>query len=177
MAQVSVPVVLALGANLGDRAATLAGAVTALAAVDGLVVHALSPAFATTPVGGPPQPEYLNAVLLARTTLAPDLLLAACQGVEAVHGRERTLRWGPRSLDIDVVAYGAAGSPDEVLQDDPDLTLPHPRAHLRAFVLAPWAALDPNALLRLPDGTLSSVCAQLAAANDRADVHLQGALP
>ena len=171
----SVPVVLALGANLGDRVATLAAAVAGLAAVDGLTVHAVSPVFATAPVGGPPQPDYLNAVVLARTTLAPARLLAACQGVEAEHGRERSVRWGPRTLDVDVIAYGTAGSPDEVLLDDPDLTLPHPRAHQRAFVLAPWAALDPRAMLRRPDGTLASVGALLAAAADRDDVHREGA--
>ena len=171
----SVPVVLALGANLGDRAATLAGAAAELATIAGLVVDAVSPAYATAPVGGPPQPDYLNAVVLARTTLAPAALLAACQGIEAVHGRTRSARWGPRSLDVDVVTYGAAGSPDEVVQDDPDLTLPHPRAHLRAFVLAPWVALDPHALLRLPDGTLAEVGHLLADAKDRDDVQLDGA--
>ena len=174
MARVSVAVVLALGANLGDRAATLALAVTGLAATRGLVVDAVSPTYATAPVGGPPQPDYLNAVVLARTTLPPAELLAACQGVEAAHGRTRSVRWGPRSLDVDVVAYGAPGSADEVVQDDPGLTLPHPRAHQRAFVLAPWAALDPHALLRLPDGSLAWVRHLLAAAADRDDVRLQG---
>lgn len=171
----SVALVLALGANLGDRSATLALGVTGLAAVDGLVVELVSPVFATAPVGGPPQPEYLNAVVLARTTLPPAAVLAACRAVEAAHGRERSVRWGPRTLDVDVIAYGTAGSPDEVRQDDPDLTLPHPRAHQRAYVLAPWAALAPHALLRLPDGTLAEVSHLLAAAEDRDDVQLQGA--
>ena len=176
MARVSVPVVLALGANLGDRAATLAAAVAGLVAVDGLAVHAVSPVFASAAVGGPPQPDYLNAVVLARTTLAPDAVLAACQGVEAAAGRKRSVRWGPRTLDVDVIAYGTPGTPDEVLLCGPDLTLPHPRAYLRAFVLAPWAALDPRAVLRLPDGTLASVTALLAAADDVADVQQGAAL-
>jgi len=142
-----VDVVVALGANLGDRLATLQSAVAALAAFEGLKVRSLSPVFETAPVGGPPdQPDYLNAVLLARTRLSPLSLLAACQSVEAEHGRRRVVRWGPRTLDVDIVTYGhlvAAGA---------DLQLPHPRAHERPFVLAPWLAADPDAVLPSPAG-------------------------
>lgn len=147
----SVDVVLALGSNLGDREAVLSSAAAALGRSAGVTVQAVSPFVRTAPVGGPDQPEYLNAVALASTTHPPGALLSLCHQIEAGQGRVRTVRWGPRTLDIDLIAYGAPGSAAEVVQDDPALTLPHPRAHLRAFVLAPWAAVDPGARLRLPD--------------------------
>ena len=162
-----VEVVLALGANLGDRAATLRAAVRELDASPGLSVRAVSDPVATDPVGGPDQPDYLNAVVVAGTTLPPEELLAACHAVEAQHGRERTVRWGARTLDVDVVAYGEPGSPGEVVSGAPDLTLPHPRAHERAFVLAPWHQVRPGARLRLPDRSVHEVGALLAAAADR----------
>ena len=133
--------VLALGSNLGDRAATLAAAVHDLAAVDGLDVLAVSPVVETDAVGGPDQPDYLNAVAAVRSTLTPHALLAACLAVERRHGRERRVRWAARTLDVDVVTYGG------LVLDGPDLVLPHPRAAARAFVLVPWAALDPFAEL------------------------------
>jgi dihydroneopterin aldolase / 2-amino-4-hydroxy-6-hydroxymethyldihydropteridine diphosphokinase len=140
--------VLALGANLGDRAATLAAAVAELAATPGIEVVGVSPVVETDPVGGPAQPEYLNAVVAVRSTLTPHALLAACLAVEQRHGRERRVRWAARTLDVDVVTYG-----DLVLQT-PDLVLPHPRAATRAFVLAPWAALDPRGGLAVPGGSV-----------------------
>jgi len=167
-------VVLALGANLGDRGATLHAAVDELDALDGVRVRAASALFATAPVGGPDQPDYLNAVVLVETTLAPEQLLAAVQGVEASHGRERLVRWGARTLDIDLVAWGDQGTGDEVVLDRPELTLPHPRAHERAFVLAPWLSVDPAARLRLPDGRLADVRDLLAQAADRDQVHPAG---
>ncbi len=150
-------VVLALGANLGDRVATLTAAVSDLGAVPGLSVTAVSDLVVTAPVGGPPQPDYVNAVVLAATTLGPPSLLAATRAIEAAHGRERSVRWGPRTLDIDLIAYGSPGDADEVTSSDPVLTLPHPRAHQRAFVLGPWAQVDPAARLRLPDGSVAAV--------------------
>src|SRR5690348_8778534 len=102
-----IPVVLALGANLGDPLATLTRAVEQLAAVDGLAIDVVSPLARTEPVGGPDQPAYLNAVVLARTRLTPVELLAAAQAVEQAAGRERLVRWGPRTLDIDLIQYGA----------------------------------------------------------------------
>jgi dihydroneopterin aldolase/2-amino-4-hydroxy-6-hydroxymethyldihydropteridine diphosphokinase len=166
-----VEVVLALGANLGDRAGTLRAAVRELDAAPGISVRAVSDPVATDPVGGPDQPDYLNAVVLAETTLAPDELLAVCHRVEADHGRERVVRWGARTLDVDVVAYGA------VVSDAPELTLPHPRAHERAFVLAPWHQVSPAATLRLPDGTVRPVADLLAAAADRDGVRPSGEGP
>ncbi len=136
--------VLALGSNLGDRLAALQGGVDALlgsSGVDssGLDLVALSPVYETVPVGGPPQPEYLNAVLIAETTLPATALLRRGQAAEAAFGRVRREVWGPRTLDVDVIVYG------DVVSDDPELTLPHPRAWERAFVLAPWLAADPDA--------------------------------
>ncbi|MFC7407068.1 2-amino-4-hydroxy-6-hydroxymethyldihydropteridine diphosphokinase [Georgenia alba] len=155
-------VVLALGANLGDRTATLRSAVDALAHAEGLHLTGVSPLARTAAVLAPgqdPQPDYLNAVLTGTTTLAPGRLLELVHAVEDAHGRTRTERWGARTLDVDVVAVG-----DRVIHD-PDLTLPHPRAHERAFVLAPWARLDPDAVLPGPHGGPVAVLA--AAAPDR----------
>ncbi len=133
--------VLALGANLGDRAATLQTAVDDLRAAPGIDVVAVSPVVETDPVGGPEQPDYLNAVVQVHTTLTPMDLLAACHRIEQRHGRVREGRWAARTLDIDVITFG------EREQDGEFLQLPHPRAAGRAFVLVPWAAMDPDATL------------------------------
>ena len=132
-------VVLALGSNLGERRDILQGAVDAIAALPEVQVMAVSPVYETVPVGGPPQPDYLNAVLIATTTLPAHAVLERCHGVEAIFGRVRDRTWGPRPLDLDIIVYG------DVVSDDPELTLPHPRAHERAFVLAPWHDIDPDA--------------------------------
>jgi 2-amino-4-hydroxy-6-hydroxymethyldihydropteridine diphosphokinase len=134
-------VVLALGSNLGDRLASLQGGVDALCARPGLSGVQVSPVYETAPVGGPAQPEYLNAVLVAATTLSARAVLDRCQEAENALGRVRTERWGPRRIDVDVIVYGTEVS------DDPELTLPHPRAHERAFVLAPWHDVDPGAVI------------------------------
>ena len=134
-------VVLALGSNLGDRLANLQGGVDALCTGPGLSGVQLSPVYETAPVGGPAQPEYLNAVLVAATTLSAHAVLDRCQKAENALGRIRTERWGPRRIDVDVIVYGTEVS------DDPELTLPHPRAHERAFVLAPWHDVDPGAVI------------------------------
>jgi dihydropteroate synthase/2-amino-4-hydroxy-6-hydroxymethyldihydropteridine diphosphokinase len=134
-------VVLALGSNLGARLDILQGAVNAVAGLPGVWIEKVSPVYETAPVGGPRQPDYLNAVLLARTTLRPYDLLDALHQVEAAFDRVREVRWGPRTLDIDIIAYQDAAC------GDPSLTLPHPRAHERAFVLAPWHDADPEATI------------------------------
>jgi 2-amino-4-hydroxy-6-hydroxymethyldihydropteridine diphosphokinase len=134
-------VVLSVGSNLGDRLGTLQECVNALGRLRDTDVLAISPVYQTAPVGGPPQPDYLNAVLTARTGLRPADLLAALHGIEAAAGRVRRERFGPRTLDIDIISYGGE------LSDDPALTLPHPRAHERAFVLAPWHDVEPGAEL------------------------------
>lgn len=134
-------VVLALGSNLGDRWDTLQGCVDAIARIPEVRIMAVSPVYETVPVGGPPQPDYLNAVLLARTTLGSRALLDRLHEVEAAFDRVREVRWGPRTLDIDIISVAGEVSAD------PALTLPHPRAHERAFVLAPWHDVDPHAVL------------------------------
>jgi 2-amino-4-hydroxy-6-hydroxymethyldihydropteridine diphosphokinase len=134
--------VLSVGSNLGDRLGTLQGCVQAIGGLADTDVLAISPVYETAPVGGPAQPDYLNAVLIVATALGPRALLAATQRIEADFGRVRPAggeRFGPRTLDIDIISY------DEEVSDDPVLTLPHPRAHERAFVLAPWHDLDPAA--------------------------------
>ncbi len=133
--------VLALGSNLGDRLGQLQGGLEALLAGAGLTAVAVSGVYETVPVGGPEQPDYLNAVLVADTTLAAVALLRRCQQVEAACHRVRREVWGPRTLDVDIIVYG------DVVSDDPELTLPHPRAAARAFVLAPWLDADPAAAI------------------------------
>ena len=133
--------VLSLGANLGDRAGTLRAALTALAA-DGLVAR--STLYETPPWGPVEQPPYLNAIAVVRGARDASGWLARARELEQAAGRTREVRWGARTLDVDVVTVtGDDGR--AVLSDDPDLTLPHPRAHERAFVLVPWLALDPSA--------------------------------
>ncbi|WP_440071356.1 2-amino-4-hydroxy-6-hydroxymethyldihydropteridine diphosphokinase [Streptosporangium sp. OZ121] len=134
-------VVLALGSNLGDRFGTLRGALDALFEKPELTFVAVSPVYETDPVGGPEQGAYLNAVVIAESALEPRALLDRAQGVENAFGRVRVERWGARTLDVDLITVG------DVVMDDPDLTLPHPRAHERAFVLVPWVRADPGAVL------------------------------
>lgn len=142
--------VLSLGSNVGDSAATLASAVSALGAAPGVRVLATSPVYRTAPVGGVEQDDYLNAVLVVATTLAPHDLLALAHRVEDGHGRDRAreVRWGPRTLDVDVVTMGVDAG---VTRSGPTRAsapvLPHPRAHERAFVLVPWAAVAPDDVL------------------------------
>jgi 2-amino-4-hydroxy-6-hydroxymethyldihydropteridine diphosphokinase len=139
------PAVIAFGSNLGDRAATLQAAATALAEADGVELTAMSglhESIALKPGGADPTaPEYLNAVGLVITTLAPATLLALLHRIEADNGRERDERWGDRTLDLDLIDYAG------LQQDEPGLTLPHPRAHERDFVLRPWLEVDPDAVL------------------------------
>jgi 2-amino-4-hydroxy-6-hydroxymethyldihydropteridine diphosphokinase len=135
--------VLSLGANLGDRGATLRDAITALKD-DGLVARSVL--YETPPWGPVEQPPYLNAIAIVRGARDAAGWLARAHELEQAAGRVRDVRWGPRTLDVDVVAVTEDdGRP--VLSDDPTLTLPHPRAHERAFVLVPWLALDPAAEL------------------------------
>ena len=138
----AVRAVLALGSNLGESRSTLADAVAALADHPGMTLVAVSPVARTRPVGGPEnQPDYLNLVAEFETTLDPHALLDHCHDVENRHHRTREVRWGPRTLDVDIITYGTEHIDDEVL------TVPHPRAAERAFVLQPWAWMDPDAKL------------------------------
>lgn len=130
--------VLSLGSNLGDRVAHLAAARAILAAE--FPVVAVSSIYETAPVGVTDQPAFLNQVMVLESD-DPEALLAAAHRAESARGRLRSLRWGPRTLDVDVVTVDARRSAD------PYLTLPHPRAHERAFVLVPWLEVDPAAEL------------------------------
>ena len=143
--RVELPAVIALGSNLGDRAATIREAMRELGELPGVAVVAESglvetPALKTDGVDED-APAYLNAIVLARTSLHPRALLEALHGIEAAHGRVRAERWGDRTLDLDIVSLGG------YRMDDPKLTVPHPRAHERAFVLAPWLQVEPDAVL------------------------------
>jgi 2-amino-4-hydroxy-6-hydroxymethyldihydropteridine diphosphokinase len=135
--------VLSLGANLGDRAGAIRAALTALKD-DGLVAR--STLYETPPWGPVEQPPYLNAIAIVRGPRDAQGWLALAHELERAAGRTREVRWGARTLDVDVVAVTEDdGTP--VVSDDPELTLPHPRAHERAFVLVPWATLEPGAEL------------------------------
>ncbi|MFD3307879.1 2-amino-4-hydroxy-6-hydroxymethyldihydropteridine diphosphokinase [Streptomyces sp. NPDC058694] len=135
--------VISLGSNLGNRLETLQGAIDALEDTPGVRVKAVSPVYETEPWGVAPgsQPTYFNAVIVLKTTLPPSSLLERAHAVEEAFHRVRDERWGPRTIDVDIVAYA------DVVSDDPVLTLPHPRAHERAFVLAPWYDVEPEAQL------------------------------
>jgi 2-amino-4-hydroxy-6-hydroxymethyldihydropteridine diphosphokinase len=135
--------VISLGSSLGNRLETLQGAVDALEDTPGLRVKAVSPVYETEPWGVEQgtQPTYFNAIVVVKTTLPPSSLLERAQAVEEAFHRVREERWGPRTLDVDIVAYA------EMTSDDPMLTLPHPRAHERAFVLVPWYDVEPEAQL------------------------------
>jgi 2-amino-4-hydroxy-6-hydroxymethyldihydropteridine diphosphokinase len=138
-------VVLAIGSNLGDRARILQDAARDIAAIDGFELEAVSAfvqSVAVKPDGvDADAPRYLNAVALGRYAGVPHELLDAVNRIEAQHGRVRAERWGDRTLDIDIIAV------DDLQVHDERLTVPHPRAAERDFVLAPWAELDPDAVL------------------------------
>ncbi len=136
--------VLSLGSNLGDRAGHLRGAVEGLSDV----VLAVSGVYQTPPWGDPDQPAYLNAVVLVAGRASPEEWLARAQALERAAGRERDpgRRFGPRTLDVDVIAVWSDDGV-AIMSDAPVLTLPHPRAHVRAFVLRPWLDVQPYAQL------------------------------
>jgi len=137
--------VIALGSNLGDREATLGSAVAALNALPECSIRAVSSWHGTVAItlDGPDsdKPAYLNGVALLQTDLDAFQLLDGLQAIEQLHGRERRERWGDRTLDLDLVAFG------ELEIDSAELQVPHPRAHERTFVLAPWLEIQPDARL------------------------------
>lgn len=144
----------------------------ALTADGEFTVTAVSRVYETAPVGGPDQPDYLNAVVVARTALSAGAVLGRAQAAERVLGRVRTERWGPRTLDVDVISVGDERS------DDPELTLPHPRARERAFVLMPWLDADPAATLP-GEGLVADLAARIGGdgIRRRDDLSLAGARP
>ena len=141
---------LALGSNLGDRLAHLQSAVDALRNHPAIAIEAISRVYETEPVGGPVQDDYLNAVVEVMTDLAPDAVLEVAHELERAARRVRAERWGPRTLDVDVLLY------DDVRLDTATLTIPHPRMWERAFVLAPLHDVAPD-LVAVPDGGWSGV--------------------
>lgn len=152
--------VLSIGSNEGDRLAYLQAAVDSLADTPQTDVVAVSPVYETDPVGGPDQPDYLNAVVVVETVLSARTLLERAHAVEAAYDRVRGgEQWGPRTLDVDLVVLG------DVEVDEESVRVPHPRAHERAFVLVPWHDVDPAAVLPGRGGV-----AELLASADRSGV-------
>jgi 2-amino-4-hydroxy-6-hydroxymethyldihydropteridine diphosphokinase len=164
--------VISLGSNVGDRLDLIQSAVDALADTPGLKVKAVSPVYETEPWGVEPgsQPPYFNAVVIVRTTLPPSSLLERGHAIEEALERVRDERWEPRTIDVDIVAYQG------VVSDDPLLTLPHPRAHERAFVLVPWHDVDPGA--EVPGrGTVADLLAKVGREGVSARADLELSLP
>jgi 2-amino-4-hydroxy-6-hydroxymethyldihydropteridine diphosphokinase len=163
-------VVLALGSNLGDRLGHLRRGVRLLCGDGALGCVAVSSVYETDPVGGPPQDDYLNAVLLAVTALPGPEILRRGQAAEAALARVRAQRWGPRTLDVDVISCGSE------ISADPVLTLPHPRARERAFVLVPWLEIAPDAVLP-GQGRVADLLAAIGTAGVRRVPGAIGELP
>jgi len=157
-----VKVVLAIGGNVGDAVRTMSEAVRDLRETLGFTVVEVGPLARTAAVGGPEQDDFYNSVILGETTLSPRELLRATQAIEKAHHRTREVHWGPRTLDIDIITYGSLVASSE------DLTIPHPRANERAFVLVPWAQADSEA--QLPGLGGGPVSALAATAPDREGV-------
>ena len=144
--------VVAVGANIGNPQEQMEIAIQLLK--QATHVLAVSSFYRTTPVGGPDQPDYINAVLLLESELPAMDLLSLLHGIEKSLGRERIERWGPRTIDLDLIQYGA------LLSSANELMLPHPRAHERRFVLEPWFEVEPQAIL-LTHGPISDLLEQL----------------
>lgn len=143
---------MALGANLAEPAEAVELALALLGESSNLVSR--SRLYVTRPIGGPPQPDYVNAVCILESDLPAIDLLGVLQGIEKSMGRVRAEKWGPRVIDLDLIQYGS------ILSKDETLTLPHPLAHERRFVLEPWLEIDPDAVL-ITHGKVSEILAQL----------------
>lgn len=144
--------VVALGANIGNPSEQMNLAIAMLKEATDVI--AVSTFYTTKPVGGPEQPNYINAVCILESELPALDLLSLLQGIEKSLGRERLERWGPRTIDLDLIQYGSLLSKAE------ELELPHPRAHERRFVIEPWHEIEPDAVL-LTHGKISELLAQL----------------
>jgi 2-amino-4-hydroxy-6-hydroxymethyldihydropteridine diphosphokinase len=150
---------IALGSNLGDRRATLDQAILLMDAHDGICVQTVSSFIETDPVGVETQGRYLNGAVMVETSLPPHELLEAVQGIEAQLGRDRSKeqRWGPRTCDLDILFYG------DLVLDEPDLAIPHPRISERAFVLVPLAEIAPEFVHPVLNKTADDMIADLEA--------------
>lgn len=152
--------ILALGGNLGDRKATIKSAIKSINELEGVTVlrkSKLYESFAATIEGiDESAPRYLNGVIEVETELSPGKLLTELNRIESEHGRVRLERWGSRTLDIDIITYGS------LIKEGKRLSLPHPRAYQRAFVVVPWAQLDPNARL-IGHGSVAELAESLKA--------------
>ena len=144
--------VVALGANIGNPREQIELALTMLRAATEVIAVSSLPT--TKPVGGPEQPDYINAVCILESELPATDLLSLLHGIEKTLGRERQERWGPRTIDLDLIQYGS------LLSSAEELELPHPRAHERRFVLQPWSEIEPDAIL-LTHGKISHLLEQL----------------
>jgi 2-amino-4-hydroxy-6-hydroxymethyldihydropteridine diphosphokinase len=144
--------VIALGANIGNPLENLEIALSLLR--ESTEVISVSSFYKTAPVGGPAQPDYLNAVCIIESELPALDLLSLLQGIEKSLGRERSEHWGPRTIDLDLIQFGG------LLSKSTELELPHPRAHERRFVLEPWLEIDSDAVL-LSHGRVDQLLAQL----------------
>lgn len=144
--------VIALGSNIGEPKENLDLAIALLN--EATEVQKTSSYFVTKPVGYTDQPDFLNAVCIIESELPAIELLNMLQGIEKAMGRERIIKWGPRSIDLDIIQYGS------LLSNADELTLPHPRAHERKFVLEPWFEIEPNAVL-LTHGKIADLLAKL----------------
>ena len=144
--------VIALGANIGNPLENLEIALSLLR--ESTEVISVSSFYKTAPVGGPAQPDYLNAVCIIESELPALDLLSLLQGIEKSLGRERSEQWGPRTIDLDLIQFGG------LLSKSTELELPHPRAHERRFVLEPWLEIDSDAVL-LIHGRVDQLLAQL----------------
>lgn len=140
MNEKEVTAYIGMGSNIGDREANLSRAVAFLGQVNGVEVTAVSSYYNTAPVGYVQQPDFLNAAAEIKTTLSADELLQVCICIEKELGRERIIRWGPRTIDLDILLYG-----DRIINEE-YLTVPHPRMHERDFVLEPLNEIAPQAL-------------------------------
>lgn len=168
--------VIGVGANMGNPAETVQSAMDALDLHPHITVLQRSSLFRSAPVGGVEQDDFINAVMTVETTLSAYELLGVCQGIELAHGRTRDVRWGPRTLDLDLIRFtpheGLGRGADigdataELKLTDPVLTLPHPEAGNRAFVLTPWHEIDPSATIDV-DGTTLTLRERLEELSDQ----------